>query len=492
MTLSFDPSTIDIPKGHHIDGRYIDLPGEDIRVLRPSDLQLMGMITDGGEAAVDLAVEAAKAGLKHSGWTRLAPRERGAALMRFAALIEENAVYLGQLEAMGSSRLISMTITRDAVRTAGVVRYYAEFCDKIEGTVTATDGNSLSLVKNEPYGIVGAIVPWNFPMITAAWKFAPALAAGNAVVMKTSELTPHSLLALAELAANAGLPRGLFNVVNGYGHTTGAAIVRHPDIRKISFTGSTQTGAAIMSLAAQSGIKPVVLELGGKSPQLVLSDAGDLDLVATRIAAAFMDNAGQVCTAGSRLIVEDRISDELISKIVARTKAIAAGPTWDETTTFAPIISQKQHDRIDTMVRQSISEGASALVGGTTLESRNQGNFYAPTILENVSETNVGFREEFFGPVLTVSSFSDLDEGLAQAAHPIYGLAASIHTTDIKKALKAADAIESGMVWINQHGRGPEFTYPAGGFKGSGFGKDMGRAGIEAFLRQKAIWVNYG
>ena len=491
MTLSFDPATIAVPRGHHIGGQYVELPGAEIEVLRPSDLQPMGVITDGGEAAVQQAVDAAKKALAQSRWAKIAPRDRAAVLMRFAALIEQNASYLGQLEAMGSSRLISMTIARDAVRTAGVVRYYAEFCDKIEGTVTSTEANALSIVRHEPYGIVGAIVPWNFPMITAAWKFAPALAAGNAVVMKTSELTPHSLLALAELAAKAGVPAGLFNVVNGYGHTTGAAIVRHPDILKISFTGSTQTGAAIMTLAAQSGIKPVTLELGGKSPQLVLADAGDIDVVAGRVAAAFMDNAGQVCTAGSRLIVEDRIADELVERVIARTKAIKAGPTWDEKTTFAPIISRKQLERIDTMVRASLGEGASLVTGGTVLEGRNEGSFYAPTILENVSDDNIGFKEEFFGPVLTVRSFTDLEEGLALAAHPVYGLAASVHTTDLKKALKAADSIEAGMVWINQHGRGPEFTYPAGGYKGSGFGKDMGRAGIEAFLRQKAIWANY-
>ncbi|WP_027055982.1 aldehyde dehydrogenase family protein [Mesorhizobium erdmanii] len=491
MTLSFDPAKIAVPSGHHIGGQYVELPGAAIEVLRPSDLQPMGVITDGGEAAVQQAVDAAKKALAQSRWAKVAPRDRAAVLMRFAALIEENATYLGQLEAMGSSRLISMTIARDAVRTAGVVRYYAEFCDKVEGTVTATEANTLSIVRHEPYGIVGAIVPWNFPMITAAWKFAPALAAGNAVVMKTSELTPHSLLALAELAARAGIPAGLFNVVNGYGHTTGAAIVRHPDILKISFTGSTQTGAAIMTLAAQSGIKPVTLELGGKSPQLVLADAGDIDVVAGRVAAAFMDNAGQVCTAGSRLIVEDKIADQLVERVIARTKAIKAGPTWDEKTTFAPIISRKQLERIDTMVRASVGEGASVVTGGTVLEGRNEGSFYAPTILGNVSDDNIGFKDEFFGPVLTVRSFTDLEEGLAQAAHPAYGLAASVHTTDLKKALKAADSIEAGMVWINQHGRGPEFTYPAGGYKGSGFGKDMGRAGIEAFLRQKAIWANY-
>ncbi|RTL95089.1 MAG: aldehyde dehydrogenase [Hyphomicrobiales bacterium] len=489
--LSFDPKIVDVPKGHHVGGRYLDLPGDEIDVLRPSDQQLMGTINDGGEAVVDLAIKAAKEALKASRWAKIAPRERAKILFRFAQLIEENNSYLGRLEAMGSSRLISGTITGDAIRTAGVVRYFAEFCDKLEGIVTATEEGTLSYVKREPYGIVGAIVPWNFPMITAAWKFAPALAAGNAVVMKTSELTPHSLLALAELAAKAGLPAGLLNVINGYGHTTGAAIVRHPDVMMVSFTGSTNTGAVIMSLAAQSGIKPVTLELGGKSPQLVLADAGDLDAVASRVSSAFMANAGQVCTAGSRILVEKKIADELVERIVGKTREIKAGPTWDETTTFAPIISRKQIDRIDGMVRQTIGEGGSLITGGAPLESRNEGNFYAPTLLENVDEDNIGFREEFFGPVATVGTFTELEEGIALAAHPTYGLSASVHTGDLKKALKAADGIEAGMVWVNQHGRSPEFTYTAGGYKGSGFGKDMGRAGFEEFTRQKAVWVNY-
>ncbi|MEW6634482.1 MAG: aldehyde dehydrogenase family protein [Pseudomonadota bacterium] len=489
--LSFDPKIVDVPKGHHIGGRYLDLPGSEIEVLRPSDQQAMGVVNDGGEAAVDLAVKAAKEALKASKWAKIAPRERAKVLFRFAQLIEENSLDLGRLEAIGSSRLISGTVTGDAIRTAGVVRYFAEYCDKLEGIVAATESNTLSYVRREPYGIVGAVVPWNFPMITAAWKFAPALAAGNAVVMKTSELTPHSLLALAELAAKAGLPAGLLNVINGYGHTTGAAIVRHPDVMMISFTGSTNTGAAIMSLAAQSGIKPVTLELGGKSPQLVLADAGDLDVVASRVSAAFMANAGQVCTAGSRILVEKKIADELVERIVGRTKEIKAGPTWDEATTFAPIISRRQLDRIDGMVRQTVGEGGSLITGGAPLESRNEGNFYAPTLLENVDENNIGFREEFFGPVATVSTFADLEEGIALAAHPTYGLSASVHTADLKKALKAADGIEAGMVWVNQHGRSPEFTYTAGGYKGSGFGKDMGRAGFEEFTRQKAVWVNY-
>lgn len=490
MVLTFNPDTVSVSSGHHIGGRFVDLPGEEIVVLRPSDGRPMGTITDGGAAAVDRAVAAAKDALARSGWAGMAPRDRAKILFAFAAKIEEKAEYLGRVEAMGSSRLISGTVTGDAVRTAGVVRYFAEYCDKLEGIVTATKAGTLSYTRRQPYGIAGAIVPWNFPMITAAWKFAPALAAGNAVVMKTSELTPHSLLALAECAAEAGLPAGLLNVVNGWGHTTGAAIVAHPEIGIISFTGSTQTGAAIMALAAHSGIKPVVLELGGKSPQIVTQNPGEMDAIATRVANAFMVNAGQVCTLASRLIVQRSVADELIDRVLAKTRAIRPGPTWDETTTFAPVISAKQFDRIDALVRQSVADGATVLTGASRLDGPNEGNFYAPTLLADVGRDSTGFIQEFFGPVMSVTPYDEIEEAVAEAQHPIYGLSASIHTQDLKLAMKVADAVEAGMVWVNQHGRDPEFTYTAGGWKGSGFGKDMGRAGIEEFTRQKAVWIN--
>jgi aldehyde dehydrogenase (NAD+) len=491
MPLSFDPDLIEVPSGQHIGGSFVDLPGEEIVVLRPSDEKPMGTITDGGSEAVDMAVAAASKALDECGWAVMNPRDRAKALFAFAEKIEEKAEYLGRLEAMGSSRLVSGTVTGDAVRTAAVVRYFAEYCDKLEGIVTATKANTLSYTRRQPYGIAGAIVPWNFPMITAAWKFAPALAAGNAVVMKTSELTPHSLLALAECAAEAGLPGGLFNVVNGWGHSTGAAIVSHPAIGIVSFTGSTSTGAAIMSLAAQSGIKPVVLELGGKSPQIVTGDPGDMETVATRVANAFMANAGQVCTLASRLIVQRSVADELVSRVLAKTQQIKAGPTWDETTTFAPVISAKQFSRIDALVAETVKQGGEVLTGGRRLEGPNSGNFYAPTVLANVTRDNIGFTDEFFGPVMNVTPYDEIEEAIAEAQHPTYGLSASIHTQDLKLAMKVADAVEAGMVWVNQHGRDPEFSYTAGGWKGSGFGKDMGRAGFEAFTREKAVWINY-
>ncbi len=474
-----------------IGGAAVSGLGEKVLVNRPSDLQPLSEIEDGGAEAVDRAVEAAKAGLKASRWAHCQPRDRARVLFRWADLIERNAIELARLESVNSTRPIAETMQRDVPRTAGVIRYYAEFCDKTEGHVTATQSGIASLIRREPYGIVGAIVPWNFPLITAAWKFAPALAAGNAVIIKTSEFTPFSLIRLAELASEAGLPAGLFNVVNGLGPTTGMAIVRHPDIAKISFTGSTGTGAQIMSAAALAGIKPVTLELGGKSPQLVFSDHGGIERVADLVARGFIGNAGQVCTAGTRLVVQRPVADELIERVIAKAKTFVAGPTWRESTTLPPLLSARQFERVDSLVRETTRQGATILIGGHRLKAWNDGCYYAPTILDGATHTMPGYLEEFFGPVLSVHRFDDPDEGIAECAHPTYGLAASVHTSDIAKALRSAERIEAGMVWINHHGRAPEFTFPAGGFKSSGFGKDMGRPGIEGYLREKAVWIDY-
>jgi aldehyde dehydrogenase (NAD+) len=492
VTLDFNPQDVVVPTAHMIGGKPVRNLGPEVLVQRPSDLQPLAAIEDGGADAVERAVEAAKAALKISRWARVSPRERARVLFRWAELIELNAPELARLESVSSTRPISETTIRDIPRTAGVIRYYAEFCDKIEGTITATESGVFSLIRREPYGIVGAIVPWNFPAITAAWKFAPALAAGNAVVMKTSEFTPFSLIRLAELAAEAGLPGGLFNVVNGLGATTGLAIVQHPAIAKISFTGSTATGARIMSEAALAGIKPVTLELGGKSPQLVFGDHGDIEKVADFVARGFTGNAGQVCTAASRLVVQRNVADELIERVIEKSKSLVAGQTWKATTTLPPLLNERQFERVEALVHETVEQGAEIVTGGRRLEAPNEGCYYAPTILDRVTPSMPGHLQEFFGPVLTVQRFDEPEEGIAQCAHPVYGLAASVYTRDIAKALRAAEQIEAGMVWVNHHGRAPEFTFPAGGFKSSGFGKDMGRAGIETFMREKAIWIDYG
>lgn len=483
--MLFDPASVDVIGEQFIGGRVAgDRAAE---VVSPSHHETRRPITWASEAQVDQAVTTARAAWLESGWGRAGPRERAAVLMRFADLVDAHAEELCRLESLVSARIYSEAMTRDVKVVSGVLRYFAEFSDKVDGSVTPTPRNSLSLTIHEPHGVVAAISPWNFPMILASWKFAPALAAGNAVVLKPSEMTPFSAVRIAELAVEAGLPAGLFNVVQGDA-SVGAALVRHPGIDYVTFTGSSATGARIMADAAMTGLKPVSLELGGKGPQLVFDDAGDIDRLARMIARGITYNSGQVCFAGSRLIVQRGIADELLDAVSAAMRDFRVGATWDEATTMPPIINAKQAERIDGIVRAGIADGATALCGAAPVEHPG-GAFYAPTILRGLPADSRALREEIFGPVLAVQEFDDPDHGVALANHAEYGLTASVHTRDINRAFEAARAIESGTVWINDWGRRTDFTAPFGGYKRSGLGKDMGRAGYEKYLKTKAIWV---
>ncbi|SIT46872.1 Aldehyde dehydrogenase PuuC (fragment) [Paraburkholderia ribeironis] len=368
--------------------------------------------------------------------------------------------------------------------------FYAEFADKIGGDVAATDHDHLGMTIAEPYGVVGAIAPWNFPLVMASWKLAPALAAGNAVVLKPSETTPFSVLRLAELAVEAGVPPGVFNVIQGDGHTTGDALVRHPHIAKVTFTGSTRTGAAIMAACAESGTKPVTLELGGKSPQVVFADAPRLDDVARRIAAAVAGNAGQVCVAGSRLLVERSIAEDLAARIERIFAELKAGATWSHGTTLSPIISGAQAARIEAIVQRTVAGGATLLYGGHRADGQSGGAFYSPTILFDVNQQSEAVREEVFGPVLTLQTFDTEAEALTLAQHPDYGLAAGVHTADLGRALRFLRGIEAGTVWVNRYGRTSDFIIPTGGYKRSGIGKDLGRQAYEANLRFKSVLID--
>jgi aldehyde dehydrogenase (NAD+) len=492
MSLSFDPNSLALSAAHFIAGRRVERGGGEIAVLRPSDHALAGTIRDAGEAIVEEAVRAADSALKASGWAKAHPLDRSRVIRRWAELIEADVDALARLESATSTRPIADTTGRDVLRAAGAIRYFAEWADKIEGTLVPTGSDATCLTVPEPYGIVGSITAWNFPLINAVWKSAPALAVGNAVVLKPSELTPFSALRLAELALEAGLPAGLFNIVQGAGASTGSALVRHPLIRKVSFTGSTATGASIMADAARFGTKPVTLELGGKSPQLVLEGVRDLDAVARNVANGFLANAGQVCTAGSRLIVSRAQTDELVGRVIALALERRAGPTWREGNTLPPIVSEKQANRIESMLAQTLAEGGEIVSGGRRIAGQNAGAYFEPTILRRVGEHSVGFREEFFGPVLSVYSYDDEEEGIAMANHPTYALAASLYTDDARKAQAVPRRIEAGTVWINTHGRQPGFGHPQGGFNQSGFGREMGRAGVESFVRHKTLWHAHG
>jgi aldehyde dehydrogenase (NAD+) len=483
---TFDPNSIELPGGSYIGGAYAAGTGEELPMVRPSDGRVCRVFREANEADVDSAVLRAHQAFQSADWARADPRRRAAVMRRWADLVDAHLEELARLESLASSRPITEALARDVRVTAELLRFYGECADKISGDVFRTAASTLNFTELEPYGVVAAISPWNVPLLLATVKIAPALAAGNAVVLKPSELTPFSILRLAELGVAAGLPKDIFNVVIGRGLVTGSALVRHPQVRYVAFTGSTATGAAIMAEAARSGLKPVSLELGGKNPQVVFADVASVDSVADAVALGVTRNSGQLCFCGSRLIVERSIADELLGKVGARIKQAKPGPTWNEETNLPPIISSKQAERIESILAESTKAGAEIVAGGKRFGS-NGAAFFEPTIVVNAGiETAVG-REEVFGPVLAVQTFEDAQEAMSLAAHPLYGLTAGVHTRDIDKALKAARGLEVGTVWINSYGRGSDLASPFGGYKQSGFGKDFGIAGYEKYLRSKSI-----
>lgn len=485
MSAHYDPRDVVAPAYHFIAGAPV-FEGEAMDVRRPSDGATHTGLPLGDADLVDRAAQAGAAAQKV--WIKRAPRERARVLRLWADLIDAHQEEIARLESVVSSRFYTEALAVDVANSAEWLRYYAECSDKIDDTLLPTSDKAMGLVASEPYGVVGAIAPWNFPLILAMWKVAPALAAGNAIVLKPSEFTPFSVVRVAELGVQAGLPAGLFNVAHGLGPSVGAAIVRHPLIGYVAFTGSTATGRTLMTDAAQFGPKPVGLELGGKGAQLVLADAGDLDRIAEQVAWGVTRNGGQLCYAGSRLVVHDTLAEPLLEKVAARFAALRPGATWAREATLPPILNQKQAQRIESIVNDAIAQGARARCGAVLRDEG--GAWFAPTILEGVAPAMRAVKEEIFGPVLTVQTFRDADEGFALAEHEDYGLATSVYTRDVTSAIKAARRMQAGTVWVNTWGRKPDFTAPFGGWKRSGFGQEAGKAGFEKYRRHKTIWFD--
>jgi acyl-CoA reductase-like NAD-dependent aldehyde dehydrogenase len=461
--------------------------GKTFPTLNPATGETLLDIAEGDAPDIDEAVRAAHAALEGP-WGTMSAAERGKILWKIGDLLLQHAEDAARLETLNGGKPIVETTRIEIPLAADVFYYNAGAATKIEGSTIPVSGPYLNYTIREPLGVVGLIVPWNFPLLMAARKVAPALAAGNAVVLKPAEETPLTALRLGEIALEAGLPPGVLNVVPGFGPTAGAALVAHPGVAAIAFTGETSTGRTIMANAAAT-TKKLSLELGGKSPNIVLEDA-DLDLAARGALSAIFYNKGEVCTAGSRLLIQKSIREPLIEKIMERAAKMVPGDTLDPKTRLGARTSKEHVEKIERYVAIGKKEGAKLLLGGERATVGNgRGNFWKPTIFDGVRNDMTIAREEIFGPVLSMIDVDDFDHALAVANETTYGLAAGIWTRDIKKAHRAARALQAGTVWINAYNL-YDASSPYGGYKASGFGRESGMAGVDAYLQTKSVWVD--
>jgi len=461
--------------------------GKRFPTLNPATGETLMEIAEGDAPDVDAAVRAARAALDGA-WGKMAAAERGKILWRIGDLLTKQNQEVARLETLDAGKPISDTTKIDVPLSAEVFFYNAGAASRIEGATIPVSGPFFNYTLREPLGVVGTIVPWNFPLLIAARKVAAALAAGNAVVLKPAEETPLTALRLGELALEAGLPPGALNVVPGFGPTAGAAVVAHPGVAAIAFTGETTTGQTIMTNAART-LKKLSLELGGKSPNIVLEDA-DLELAARGSMSAIFYNKGEVRTAGSRLLAQKGIREPLIEKIVERASKMTHGDTLDPKTRLGAQTSKAQMEKIERYVETGKKEGARLVLGGErAVVGDGRGHFYKPTIFDGVRNDMTIARDEIFGPVLSVIEVDDFDHAIALANETAYGLAAGIWTRDIKKAHRAARALQAGTVWINAYNL-YDAASPYGGTKASGFGRESGEAGLDFYLQTKSVWVD--
>ena len=471
------------PKQLFIDGTWVDAAeGRTFDTIDPATEQVLAKIAFAGKEDVDRAVKSARAAFEDGRWRDLPPRKKEAVLRRLADLIESNADELGLLETLDNGKPLRMA-TGEMRGCAETFRYYAGWPTKITGDVLPTDPGKHSYVRREPIGVCGQIIPWNFPLAMASWKVAPALACGNTCVLKPAEQTPLTALRLAELAIEAGVPEGVLNVITGDG-TTGAFIVEHPDVDKIAFTGSVEVGRQIMAAAAGT-LKKVSLELGGKSPNIVFADADMETAVRTAALGVFM-NTGQICTAATRLFLEDAIHDEFVGRMSEFTKGLKVGPGLDEGVLIGPVVSDEQLERVTGYIDIGKEEGAEAALGGKRMD--RTGYFVEPTIFTGVRNDMRIAQEEIFGPVVSVIPFSDVEDAVAQGNDTQYGLAAAVWTRDISKAHRAAAALKAGSVWVNCYSEG-DMSTPFGGYKQSGFGRERGEASLDLYTQLKSVVV---
>jgi len=472
-----------------INGKWVEAAsGKTFDSFNPATGGVLARVAEGDREDINRAVKAARAAFETGRWSQLTPSERGRLIWNLADLLEDNLEEFAELESLDNGKPLKIARAADVPLAVDLFRYMAGWATKVEGNTIpisvpyAAGAKFLAYTLREPVGVVGQIIPWNFPLLMAAWKLGPALATGNTVVLKPAEQTPLTALRLGELFQEAGFPDGVVNIVPGYGETAGAALAAHPGVDKLAFTGSTEVGKLILQAAA-GNLKKVSLELGGKSPNVVFADV-DLDAAIAGAASAIFFNHGQCCCAGSRLYVENKIYDKVVEGVAEHAKKINVGSGQDESTDMGPLVSAEQLNRVCGYLESGFSEGAKAVVGGG--RHGDKGYFVKPTVLVNTSEKMKVVQEEIFGPVVTAIPFSDPAELVTQANNSVYGLAAGIWTRDIQKAHRLASQLRAGTVWINCYNIF-DAALPFGGYKQSGWGREMGHEVLEQYTEVKAV-----
>lgn len=449
----------------------------------PATGEVLAVVHEAGEQDVDKAVKAAKQAFETGEWPALSAYERSQLMHKLANLMERDFEILAQLDTLDNGKPLKEVTGSDLPGAIENLRYFAGWTTKMTGQTIPVSESFFNYTRHEPVGVVGQIIPWNFPIMMALWKIAPAIATGCTVVLKPAEQTPLSALYLAKLVEEAGFPKGVINIINGFGKTAGNALVSHPDVNKIAFTGSTATGRAIMKSAADT-MKRVTLELGGKSPNIILPDA-DLDKAIPGVFNGIMVNQGEVCCAGSRVYIPDDIFDEVVNKMKEYAENVTLGDGLDAETDMGPLVSKKQFETVTSYIEKGIKEGATMLVGG---ENKGKGYFVSPTVFTGVDEDMTIAKEEIFGPVVVAMPYSSIDEVIERANASSYGLAAGLWTENLKNAHKISNKLKAGTVWVNCYNL-TNAAVPFGGYKESGFGREMGSYALENYTEVKSVWI---